>query len=51
MPEALLTTDIDRRAAGKFVMGKLLPSGKAKKTTNRIISSLSSFWKWTYQGL
>lgn len=44
--DAVLTSDVDRRMAGDFVMKTLKTSGKAPKTINRIISSLSTLWKW-----
>jgi integrase len=46
LPAVVLTTDLDRRKAGLFVTDKLQPSGRAQKTVNRIVSSLSAFWKW-----
>ncbi len=37
---------IDRRKAGEYVSDCLIPSGRKPKTINRIISSLSSYWRW-----
>jgi integrase len=45
-PRTLLVAQVDRRVAGEFVSGFLNKSGKAPRTRNRIVSSLSSFWKW-----
>ena len=46
IPAAVLVEDVDRRRAGEFVSYLKLRSGKQPKTQRRIISSLSSFWKW-----
>jgi len=40
------TEEITRRKAGEYLSQRLLPSGKARKTIKRQISSLSSFWRW-----
>jgi site-specific recombinase XerD len=45
-PRVLLVAQVNRRVAGEFVTGFLNKSGKAPRTRNRILSSLSSFWKW-----
>ncbi len=38
--------DVERRMAGRFITERLLNSGRSRKTVNRLISSLSSFWSW-----
>lgn len=38
--------EITRRKAGEYLSQCLLPSGKARKTIKRQLSSLSSFWRW-----
>jgi hypothetical protein len=45
--QGLLVEDVDRRKAGEFVSHLLTPtSGLKRKTTQRYVSSLSSFWRW-----
>ena len=44
--KALMTGDVDRKLAGRFVTEFLMTSGKAAKTSNRYISSLSTMWQW-----
>jgi hypothetical protein len=39
-------TAFERRIAGRFITERLLPSGRSRKTSNRLISSLSAFWTW-----
>jgi integrase len=38
--------EITRRKAGEYLSEGLLPSGNARKTIKRKLSSLSSFWRW-----
>lgn len=45
----LFVDQVDRRMAGSFVSDVLLKSGRTQKTVNRIISSLSAFWKWLFR--
>jgi integrase len=45
-PRVLLVAQVDRRVAGDFVSDVLVKSDMAPRTRNRIISSLSSLWKW-----
>jgi integrase len=44
--ESTMARDVDRKLAGRFIGEGLSTSGKAPRTINRYISSLSSFWKW-----
>jgi integrase len=45
--EGLLGQDVSRRKAGEYVSHLLTPtSGLSRKTAQRYVSSLSSFWKW-----
>lgn len=37
---------VTRPVAGRFVSEHLIPSGRANKTTTKIISALSSYWTW-----
>jgi integrase len=45
-PQVLFAADVDRRLAGWFVTNVLRNSGKAPRTCNRILSSLTACWKW-----
>lgn len=45
-PEAVLSSDIDRRKAGMFVSEVLRGKGLSQNTINRKLWSLSSFWAW-----
>ncbi len=38
--------DVTRRKAGAYIGQQLLPSGLARKTIKRQVSSLSSLWRW-----
>ena len=38
--------EITRRDAGRFVSEVLIPSDRSKRTQARLISSLSTLWKW-----
>lgn len=44
-PEVILAADLDRRKAGRFVT-EVLRKGRAPATANRLLTSLSSFWRW-----
>lgn len=45
-PKVVSVNQVNRMVAGKFVSDTLLRSGKAPRTVNRIIASLSALWKW-----
>jgi integrase len=38
--------EVTRRKAGEYISQQLLPSGGARRTVKRQVSSLSSFWRW-----
>src|SRR5262249_2496415 len=44
--EEIAIEDVTRRKAGDYIGQRLIPSGLARKTIKRQVSSLSSLWRW-----